>query len=111
MAVRKPTEKDNTKRKAGVYGNTVVLSEPFKSISTEITELTFSAPKGKQLRQFGMPMTFGKGADGESNVNMEVLGKYIEALAEPKLIDRDADKLGAGDFLNCMTVVADFFSQ
>jgi len=55
------------------------LSKPIKANGEEVSVLELREPEGKDLIEIGMPMSFD--AEGQTELKMKVIAKYISRLA------------------------------
>lgn len=90
--------------------STVKLTTPIEAYGEKVTEITFRAPVGKDLRKTGLPnkMTINDGVQ-ENHIDMEVMAKLMELLGS--IPASAVDALSMTDFLKCSEAVSDFFGQ
>lgn len=85
----------------------IKLTEPVKFGDTELTELHLKSPKGKTIRQIGLPFSFNQ--DGSFEMLTERCAKYIAECASIPM--STVDELGAEDYLQICAEITGFFGQ
>lgn len=83
------------------------LTEPVKFGDTELTELHLKSPKGKVIRQIGLPFSFNQ--DGSFEMLTDRCAKYISECASIPM--STVDELGAEDYLQICAEITGFFGQ
>lgn len=85
----------------------IKLTEPVKFGDTELTELHLKSPKGKLIKQIGLPFSFNQ--DGSFEVLTDRCAKYISECASIPM--STVDELGAEDYLQICAEITGFFGQ
>lgn len=85
----------------------IKLTEPVKFGDTELTELHLKSPKGKVIRQIGLPFSFNQ--DGSFEMLTDRCAKYISECASIPM--STVDELGAEDYLQICAEITGFFGQ
>lgn len=85
----------------------IKLTEPVKFGDTELTELHLKSPKGKLIRQIGLPFSFNQ--DGSFEMLTDRCAKYISECASIPM--STVDELGAEDYLQICAEITGFFGQ
>lgn len=85
----------------------IKLTEPVKFGDTELTELHLKSPKGKVIRQIGLPFSFNQ--DGSFEMLTDRCAKYIAECASIPMTT--VDELGAEDYLQICAEITGFFGQ
>nr|DAP48793.1 MAG TPA: tail assembly chaperone protein [Caudoviricetes sp.] len=83
------------------------LTEPVKFGDTELTELHLKSPKGKLIKQIGLPFSFNQ--DGSFEMLTDRCAKYISECASIPM--STVDELGAEDYLQICAEITGFFGQ
>lgn len=83
------------------------LTEPVKFGDTELTELHLKSPKGKLIKQIGLPFSFNQ--DGSFEMLTDRCAKYIAECASIPM--STVDELGADDYLQICAEITGFFGQ
>lgn len=83
------------------------LTEPVKFGDTELTELHLKSPKGKLIKQIGLPFSFNQ--DGSFEMLTDRCAKYISECASIPM--STVDELGAEDYLQICAEITVFFGQ
>ncbi len=83
------------------------LTEPVKFGDTELTELHLKSPKGKLIKQIGLPFSFNQ--DGSFEMLTDRCAKYIAECASIPM--STVDELGAEDYLQICAEITGFFGQ
>lgn len=85
----------------------IKLNEPVKFGDTELTELHLKSPKGKLIKQIGLPFSFNQ--DGSFEMLTDRCAKYISECASIPM--STVDELGAEDYLQICAEITVFFGQ
>lgn len=85
----------------------IKLTEPVKFGDTELTELHLKSPKGKVIRQIGLPFSFNQ--DDSFEMLTDRCAKYISECASIPM--STVDELGAEDYLQICAEITGFFGQ
>ena len=85
----------------------IKLTEPVKFGDTELTELHLKSPKGKLIKQIGLPFSFNQ--DGSFEMLTDRCAKYISECASIPM--STVDELGAEDYLQICAEITCFFGQ
>lgn len=85
----------------------IKLNEPVKFGDTELTELHLKSPKGKLIKQIGLPFSFNQ--DGSFEMLTDRCAKYIAECASIPM--STVDELGAEDYLQICAEITVFFGQ
>ena len=85
----------------------IKLTEPVKFGDTELTELHLKSPKGKLIKQIGLPFSFNQ--DGSFEMLTDRCAKYISECASIPM--STVDELGAEDYLQICAEITGFFGQ
>lgn len=85
----------------------IKLTEPVKFGDTELTELHLKSPKGKMIKQIGLPFSFNQ--DGSFEMLTDRCAKYISECASIPM--STVDELGAEDYLQICAEITGFFGQ
>lgn len=85
----------------------IKLNEPVKFGDTELTELHLKSPKGKLIKQIGLPFSFNH--DGSFEMLTDRCAKYISECASIPM--STVDELGAEDYLQICAEITGFFGQ
>ena len=83
------------------------LTEPVKFGDTELTDLHLKSPKGKLIKQIGLPFSFNQ--DGSFEMLTDRCAKYISECASIPM--STVDELGAEDYLQICAEITGFFGQ
>ena len=84
---------------------TFSLSTPVIIAGEEVKELEIREPTTADVRLLGMPINFG--ADGSIDMDMNLLGNYIEHLSDIM----NPDDLSIGDFTTIAMEIFGFFGE
>lgn len=85
----------------------IKLNEPVKFGDTELTDLHLKSPKGKLIKQIGLPFSFNQ--DGSFEMLTDRCAKYISECASIPM--STVDELGAEDYLQICAEITGFFGQ
>lgn len=85
----------------------IKLTEPVKFGDTELTELHLKSPKGKLIKQIGLPFSFNQ--DGSFEMLTDRCAKYISECASIPM--STVDELGTEDYLQICAEITGFFGQ
>lgn len=86
---------------------TIKLTSPINAHGQEVSSLELRAPKVPEIRALGMPFAFT--ASGSTEMNMEVVARYIAKLAS--IPSGSVDQLSIQDFSELMGAVLGFFGN
>jgi Phage tail assembly chaperone proteins, E, or 41 or 14 len=89
---------------------TLKLRTPVRKGTTELTELTFRRPLGKDVRQCGFPTKTEVTASGTQiqHVDTEAAARLISALAV--IPPTSVDEMDPADFTEAVAIIAGFFN-
>ena len=85
----------------------IKLTEPVKFGDTELNELHLKSPKGKLIKQIGLPFSFNQ--DGSFEMLTDRCAKYISECASIPM--STVDEHGAEDYLQICAEITGFFGQ
>lgn len=87
---------------------TITLKKPLEIGEEKLTELTFSEPTMKEIRECGFPYTIDP-ATGVLSFDANSIARYVHKLC--KVPPSTVDNLSPADAIQCQGVIMSFFGE